>query len=49
VKVAGSSLGNTAVEQCLTSRVATWQFPSPKGGGTAKVAYPFIFRVAGGK
>ncbi len=49
VKVGTTSLGSTAVEQCLVSRVATWQFPSPKGGGTVKVSYPFIFRVSGGK
>jgi TonB family protein len=49
VRVGVSSLGSQAVEQCLMSRVATWQFPSPKGGGTVKVSYPFIFRVTGGK
>ncbi len=49
VRVGVSSLSNLAVEQCLVSRVATWQFPSPKGGGTVKVSYPFIFRVTGGK
>ena len=46
VRVAESSLGNTAVEHCLASRVASWQFPSPKGGGSVKVAYPFVFKVA---
>jgi len=45
VKVVSSSLGNAAVEECIASRIATWIFPSPKGGGTVKVSYPFIFRV----
>jgi len=45
VKVASSSLSNAAVEECIASRLATWIFPSPKGGGTVKVTYPFIFRV----
>ncbi|MBL6975689.1 MAG: TonB family protein [Deltaproteobacteria bacterium] len=45
VKVASSSLKSPAVEKCIASRIATWRFPSPRGGGTVKVTYPFIFRV----
>lgn len=45
VKVASSSLNSPSVEECIMSRIATWVFPSPKGGGTVKVTYPFIFRV----
>ncbi|NOZ01376.1 MAG: AgmX/PglI C-terminal domain-containing protein [Deltaproteobacteria bacterium] len=45
VKVADSSLHSPAVEKCIASRIATWRFPSPRGGGTVKVKYPFIFRV----
>jgi len=45
VKVASTSLKNKSVEGCISSRIATWRFPSPRGGGTVKVTYPFIFRV----
>ncbi len=45
VKVVSTSLNSSAVEECIASRIATWVFPSPKGGGTVKVTYPFIFRV----
>lgn len=45
VKVASTSLNSSGVEECIASRIATWVFPSPRGGGTVKVTYPFIFRV----
>ena len=45
VKVASTSLNSNEVEKCIASRIATWRFPSPRGGGTVKVKYPFIFRV----
>ena len=45
VRVAGTTLKNSNVEQCITERIRTWQFPAPKGGGIVKVVYPFILRV----
>ncbi len=45
VRIGQSSLNNNAVESCVVSRIQTWRFPSPKGGGTVKVSYPFIFKV----
>ena len=40
-RIVSSTMGNAAVEQCVVSAVATWQFPS---GFTANVAgYPFNF------
>jgi TonB family protein len=45
VKISSSSMGNASVESCIASRISTWQFPSPRGGGTVRVNYPFIFRV----
>jgi len=45
VRVSGGSLGSPAVEQCLKTRIVTWQFPAPKSGGIARVVYPFIFRA----
>jgi len=47
-KVDTSSIGNATVEQCVVGRVRTFVFPKPKGGGTVIVAYPFIFKSAGG-
>ncbi|MFT5679415.1 MAG: hypothetical protein ACI8RZ_000319 [Myxococcota bacterium] len=41
-----SSMGNSAVESCLTSRFMRMQFPEPKGNGIVIVSYPFMF--AGG-
>ncbi|HOI08844.1 MAG TPA: TonB family protein [Myxococcota bacterium] len=45
VRISQSSLGSNAVESCVVSRIQTWRFPSPKGGGTVRVSYPFIFKV----
>ncbi len=45
VRISQSSLGSNAVESCVISRIQTWRFPSPKGGGTVRVSYPFIFKV----
>ena len=45
--VAKSTLGNTAVESCILSRLLTWQFPKPVGGVNVKVNYPFVLRPVG--
>lgn len=38
-----STLGNTAVETCMSNKIRHWSFPAPKGGGIVKVKYPFNF------
>lgn len=38
-----SSMGNSAVETCITGRFKRFKFPQPKGGGVVIVSYPFIF------
>ena len=38
-----SSMGNSAVEGCITGRFKRFKFPQPKGGGVVIVSYPFIF------
>ena len=38
-----SSMGNSAVESCITGRFKRFKFPQPKGGGVVIVSYPFIF------
>jgi TonB family protein len=42
-----STLNDSVVERCLSSRVRQWQFPRPKAGGVVVVTYPFLFRPAG--
>ncbi len=39
-----SSLKNSMVEGCILRRVASWQFPTPKGGTHVLVSYPFLFK-----
>jgi hypothetical protein len=41
-----STMGNAAVESCLTGRFMKLNFPEPKGNGIVIVSYPFMF--AGG-
>lgn len=42
--VSQTSMNNSKVENCLLARVRGWQFPPPKGGGIAKITYPFLFK-----
>ncbi len=43
-----TTLLNDTVQKCIMSRIVTWQFPKPKGGGIAIVKYPWILRTSGG-
>ena len=45
--VAQTTVNNPDFEQCVAGRVKTWLFPKPKGGGTAVVTYPFVFKQSG--
>lgn len=38
-----STLGNKNIEACVLKRMAAWEFPKPRGGGTMSVGYPFTF------
>ena len=42
-----STLREHAVEQCVASKIKTWRFPIPKGGGEVFVTFPFIFTPGG--
>jgi len=42
-----STLGNSAVETCITQAVRRWLFPKPKDGGLVMVSYPFVLKAAG--
>lgn len=42
-----SSLHDRTVEHCVASKIKSWRFPIPKGGGQVFVTYPFIFTPGG--
>lgn len=44
-RVANSSLGDAALEQCISTKMARWRFPQPKDGGVVEVAYPLILKT----
>lgn len=47
-RVAKTSLGDSQVEQCISSKMMGWQFPKPVGAVVVKVNYPFVLRPTGG-
>ena len=46
-KLKASTMKNDAVHACVQRRVKQWRFPEPKGGGTVRVSYPWIFTAGG--
>jgi pSer/pThr/pTyr-binding forkhead associated (FHA) protein len=42
--VSQTTLNNASVERCIASKIKTWKFPEPKGGGIVIVNYPFILK-----
>lgn len=42
-----STLDNKNVENCINTRMMSWEFPRPKGGVNVKVSYPFMLRPVG--
>lgn len=42
-KVRKTTLRNAKVEDCVVRQINSMKFPSPKGGGSATVNFPFIF------
>jgi hypothetical protein len=43
----GTTLADDRVHDCMKSRIQSWQFPKPKGGGIAVITYPWILRSSG--
>ena len=43
-QVAGDTLGNAGVSECIVREVRRWVFPQPEGGGSVTVSYPLYFR-----
>lgn len=46
-KVAGSTMNDAAVEDCLVRVIQRLRFPPCQGGGIAEVTYPWIFKAGG--
>lgn len=42
-EVGDSTLEDAEVEGCLLDAIRRWRFPSPEGGGSVTVNYPFVF------
>ena len=47
VQALENTMGETAVAQCIVSRVKRWRFPKPDGGSVT-VAFPFVFSPSSG-
>ncbi len=45
--IRSTTLGNTAVEQCLVGQFRRMRFDAPRGGGVVVVSYPLIFEPGG--
>ncbi len=41
-----STVGDAELEGCVATRVGTWRFPAPRGGGIVVVTYPFTFKAS---
>jgi len=46
-RVHASSMNNAEMGNCVANKIRLLEFPRPKGGGTAQVTYPFIFKPTG--
>jgi hypothetical protein len=42
-----TTMPNDHVAECIMSRIVTWDFPKPRGGGMGVVTYPWILRPSG--
>jgi hypothetical protein len=46
-KVKSSTVGDSAVGNCVSTKMMGWEFPKPRGGVNVKVNYPFALRPVG--
>ena len=42
-KIKSSTMNNSSVENCITSRLRAWRFPEPPANTAAVVNFPFVF------
>jgi hypothetical protein len=47
IEGSATTLEDAKVHECMMSRITSWQFPKPKGGGIAVITYPWILRSSG--
>jgi hypothetical protein len=47
VEGSATTLDDPKVHACMMSKITSWQFPKPKGGGIAVITYPWILRSSG--
>lgn len=45
VAIVTSTLGGTAVTDCIAKETASWTFPRPAGNGSVTVIYPYVFNA----
>ncbi len=45
--VSTQSLRGTNLQYCVLTKIRTWKFPKPRGGGEVEVNYPFLFAPTG--
>jgi outer membrane biosynthesis protein TonB len=43
--IENSTMKSAMVEGCILRRLASWQFPIPRGGTQVRVSYPFLFKA----
>jgi hypothetical protein len=43
----GTTISDSSLRSCILTRVRSWVFPSPKGGGSALVTYPIWLKPSG--
>lgn len=48
-QTAETQLRNANVESCIATRIKTWRFPKPGGGGIVIVNYPFVSKQSDGE
>lgn len=45
VEATTDTLSEPEVAECVIARAKTWVFPPPRGGATAEIRYPFVFKT----
>ncbi len=46
-RVANATVPSQSVGTCILTQLKKWTFKPPRGGGTVKVSYPFMFQAVG--
>ena len=41
-QIVETQMHNADVENCIATKVRTWNFPKPKGGGIVVINFPFV-------